>query len=347
MYSFNGKNDFSALLAAPVGVSDLADELEPPAHFDGATFESYIPEAAYPSQMAARDAVRRFIETIGNSIKGKRWLMRFAKKMEGKGLYLDGGFGVGKTHLLAAAYHAFTGKKAYLSFQELMFLVGLIRLAGMVHMLAKYDLVIIDEFELDDPANSRIATNLLGQLLDRGASILTSSNTPPGALGEEKFSSEDFRRELGALTNRFMQLRIDGDDYRITHRLFGDASSSWTSDEAQFESIVAEYAPNARRTLSLEFDEMEELLGSAHPIRVRLALKQFDAVIIDEFGVFDHPHEALRFVYFVDKLYDNNIKLAVFSRVNIADIFHPAIMHGGDTKKYRRTLSRLVELTSF
>ena len=39
-------------------------------------------------------------------------------------LYLDGGFGVGKTHLLAAAYHAADVPRAYLSFQEMTYAVG-------------------------------------------------------------------------------------------------------------------------------------------------------------------------------------------------------------------------------
>lgn len=347
MYEFKGKEDFHKLIDRPVDVTALAGELAPPAHFQAATFETYEPDPQYFSQTFTREAVRKFIAIISKEAKGRRWVKKFLPmKAEGQGLYLDGGFGVGKTHLLAAAYHAFPRSKAFLSFQELMYLVGLVRLTGVVGMLAKYDLVIIDEFELDDPANSRIATNLLGQLLDLGVSIITSSNTPPGALGEEKFSSEDFRRELGTLTDRFVQLRIDGEDYRITHHLFDESTSCWTCDEAAFDAMVASCAGNTSRTLSLEFDEMEELLDAAHPIRARLALKQFDTVIIDEFGIFDHPHEALRFVYFVDKLYDNNIKLIVFARVKIADIFHPTIMKGGDTKKYRRTLSRLIEITS-
>jgi cell division protein ZapE len=346
MYAFKGKEEFHTLIDVPVDIHALARELTPPKHFATSTFDSYFPEDRFPSQLVARSSARAFVETCANSVTGNRWLKHFKKRVVGRGFYLDGGFGVGKTHLLAASYHAFTGKKAFLSFQELMFLVGLVRLAGVVAMLSKYDLLVIDEFELDDPANSRIATNMLGQLLDAGVSIITTSNTPPGALGDEKFSGEDFRRELGALTDRFVQLRIDGDDYRITHHLFDDGFSSWTSDEALFDALVASCALSAPRTLSLEFDEMEELLESAHPIRIRLALKNFDAVIIDEFGIFDHPHEALRFVYFVDKLYDNNIKLTVFSRVKISEIFHPTIMKGGDTKKYRRTLSRLIELTS-
>ena len=40
------------------------------------------------------------------------------------GLYLDGGFGVGKTHLLASTWHAAPGPKAYGTFVELTHLVG-------------------------------------------------------------------------------------------------------------------------------------------------------------------------------------------------------------------------------
>jgi cell division protein ZapE len=74
-------------------------------------------------------------------------------------------------------------------------------------------------------------------------------------------------------------------------------------------------------------------------------LKDIRGLIITNFEQFTHPHEALRFVYFIDKVYDDNIAIIVASNVALTDIFHPTIMNGGDTKKYRRTLSRLREMT--
>ena len=80
-------------------------------------------------------------------------------------------------------------------------------------------------------------------------------------------------------------------------------------------------------------------------MRIRQMLRDVDAFIINDLHQFGHPAEALRFVYFIDKCYDNNINLLVSSAIPIADIFYHSYFSGGDTKKYRRTISRLSEMT--
>jgi cell division protein ZapE len=287
----------------------------------------------------------KFIESLGTS-SSKSLFERFwgSKPAVGSGIYLDGGFGVGKTHLLASAFHAYDGPKAYLSFQELMFLVGLQSLNGVFESFKNFKLLVIDEFELDDPANSRISTNLLGQLFESGVSILTSSNTPPGALGDGKFSTEDFKRELGSLTEQFKTLKIDGEDYRIIHHLDDTSGSTWTMSESELELLLK--FGDFGNTLDASFEEFLLTLSKVHPMRIRRAIGKFDAVILRSIGQIGHPHEALRFVYFIDKAYDNNIMLAASSSVAIDELFHISYFTGGDTKKYLRTISRLKEMTS-
>ena len=220
------------LASRPVSAVAILRELIPPKHFDQAEFSNYIPESGFPSQVYALHSINKFIADIQTTSSGSIFKLFWAENLpEGKGLYLDGGFGVGKTHLLASAFHTFNGSKAYLSFQELMFLVGLQSLSRVVSGLKDFKLLVIDEFELDDPANTRISTNLLGQLFDSGVSILTSSNTPPGALGEGRFSITDFKRELGGLTKRFKTVKIDGEDYRQIHHLDEGVGSTWVSSE--------------------------------------------------------------------------------------------------------------------
>ena len=342
------------LLAVPVESRDLLADLTPPKHFKDARFDNYAPEPAYPSQELAREKVQRWVHAVALGIKPGllRKLVRGNARHRGTGIYLDGGFGVGKTHLLAGAYHAFHGKKAYLSFQELMFLVGLITLEKTAQQFSSHGLVVIDEFELDDPANTRIATNLLGRLFGSGVSIITSSNTPPGALGIDKFSIEQFRRELGELTSNFESIRIDGEDYRMAHRAKSIAESTWVCSKAESESLALlvsldrKARHNPKHHLQIEFSHLLRDIATAHPIRVRKAVADLRSVEITDVRTIDHPHEALRFVYLVDKLYDNDVALYVHSEVPISHLFHSSLHIGGDTKKYLRTLSRLEEMTS-
>ena len=85
------------------------------------------------------------------------------------GVYLDGGFGVGKTHLLAAVYHAMPARRKYFgSFIEYTALVGALGYKNTVELFRGSDLLCIDEFELDDPGDTMVMTRLLGELVAIG-----------------------------------------------------------------------------------------------------------------------------------------------------------------------------------
>src|SRR5699024_2552856 len=101
----------------------LVGQLVPPAMFDNVSFASYIPDPSEPSQSEAVHAAEEFAKGLANK-KGKRGLFGRKSKATGSGLYLDGGFGVGKTHLLASIYHAAPSPKAFGTFVELTHVVG-------------------------------------------------------------------------------------------------------------------------------------------------------------------------------------------------------------------------------
>lgn len=90
---------------------EMVAQLVPPRQFQNATLESYRPDRDYPSQGAAVAAVRNFAAAAkpkGAGLFGRRK----APEMR-PGIYLDGGFGVGKTHLLAALWHSVKGRKYF------------------------------------------------------------------------------------------------------------------------------------------------------------------------------------------------------------------------------------------
>lgn len=328
---------FRERLEQPVDLATLEASFVPPPHFTKASFENYIPDRAYPAQANALKQLRAYVHDIKLEHPNVllRLLGRKPKKDLPHGLYLDGGFGVGKTHLLAAAFHAYHGKKAYLSFQELMFYVGLKRLNEAVASLSNLGLLIIDEFELDDPANTRIVTNLLDQLFAKGVHVLTSSNTPPGALGEGKFSVEAFARELGELVSHFQVVKVDGEDYRMAH--------SQSSHGSQW---IISQATNATAQIEFDFEELLALLSSAHPMRIRQSLHGIKSLSLRNVAPIEEAHHALRLVYVIDKIYDNDVDLFVCATMPLDELFQQRYFHGGDTKKFLRARSRLQELTS-
>lgn len=333
------------MLNEPVNAEDLLASLAPPKHFAASSFDTYRLDPEFPSQLRVLEVLRSFVAgDVSPGFFQRMFGQRiFGSVTPGRGIYLDGGFGVGKTHLLAAAFHAFEGKKAYLTFQELMFLVGLQRLDKTLESLSEYRLLALDEFELDDPANTRIASTLIGSLMNRGVDIITTSNTPPGSLGRDRFSTEDFKRELSGLAERFSDVEIDGNDYRQMV-VSSTQISSWFKPDAPPTEIESHIKAHH---LSLTFASLRKLLGSAHPIRIRKAIAQFESLLITDLTSFDHPHDALRFVYFIDKVYDCDIKLTTTSFLTPKEMFPESIVTGGDKKKYMRTESRLLELTNF
>jgi len=97
----------------PVVPADrLVAEMVPPPRFMGARFATYLPDPAQPSQSEAVRILEGFSATLGRSggagVARKRWFGRPAAPAPSApgGIYLDGGYGVGKTHLLASLWHA-------------------------------------------------------------------------------------------------------------------------------------------------------------------------------------------------------------------------------------------------
>ena len=118
-------DDLRGLLAAPAAPSDLV----PPPRFADASFAGYIVDPAVAGQAAAVAQVRDF------AWAGNGWLRRLLGVRGRPGLYLDGPFGVGKTHLLAACFHEADGERRYLSFSDamsLMTMLGPERAAGLL-----------------------------------------------------------------------------------------------------------------------------------------------------------------------------------------------------------------------
>lgn len=309
----------------------IVTAMAPPRRFASVRFAGYDP--AEPSQAAARDRLEALAADLARPPRGR--LFRRAAPPP-RSVYLDGGFGVGKTHLLASLWHAVAaagGRATYASFAELVAVVGALSLPRAVEALAGVRLVCIDEFELDDPANTRLVANLLGRLVEGGAAVAATSNTLPGQLGEGRFDAERFRREIETLAAAFDVLTIGGEDYR--HRGTPAAPAAW--DAADLERAAAE------RPGTVTLDDWEALLphlAGLHPIRYRALVEGLDAVFLrGGRPVADLP-AALRVAYLVDVLYDAQVPVAL-AGVTADAVFPEEFTRTGYAKVLGRATSRL------
>jgi len=312
---------------------EMIQQLVPPRQFASASLESYRPDRDYPSQGAAVAAIRTFATGFGG---GGGLFGRRKQQVAKPGIYLDGGFGVGKTHLLAALWNMARGRKYFGTFIEYTALVGALGYAQTVALLRGASLVCIDEFELDDPGDTRLMARLLGELVASGTRIAATSNTPPNALGEGRFAAQDFLREIDSLAAKFETLRIDGLDYR---RRDTDAHARVSPD------VSAELAAVDGATTLDDFVDVLAHLAQVHPSRYVGLVDSLSAVGLTGVSVFTSQTDALRFVAFVDRLYDAQVRV-IASGAPLDSIFPEDMLSGGYRKKYLRATSRLVALTN-
>jgi cell division protein ZapE len=315
----------------------LLAEFVPPPRFAAERFSTYRPDPGQPSQAAAVRRLEEFADADRAAPTGPRW-WPFGGRPSPRGpagVYLDGGFGVGKTHLLASLWHATSGAAAFGTFVGYTHLVGALGFRATVEALSGFRLVCVDEFELDDPGDTVLMSRLLRELVDAGVRLAATSNTLPDALGEGRFAADDFRREIQGLASHFDVLRIEGEDYR--HRGL-PAPPPPLADQV----VAAEAAARPGATLD-DFGALLAHLARLHPSRYGALLDGVRAVCLT--GVHEVPDQnvALRLVVLADRLYDRDVPVLA-SGAPLDALFSEDMLRGGYRKKYRRALSRLVAL---
>ena len=319
----------------------LIAQLVPPPTFADVSFDTYRPDPAEPTQSAALTSCREFCAEAQRRRAGRKRMFGRRDTLPGVGLYLDGGFGVGKTHLLASAYRELSDSaehpKAFATFGELTQLAGVFGFAECIDLLADYTVVCIDEFELDDPGNTTLISRLLSALVERGVSIAATSNTLPEQLGEGRFAAQDFLREINTLAGIFTTVRIEGPDYR--HRGLPPAPPPLSDAE-----VIARAEACAGSTLD-DFDALCDHLATMHPSRYLTLIEGVTAVHITGVHPLDDQSVALRLVSLTDRLYDAGIPV-VASGAKLDTVFTEEMLAGGYRKKYLRATSRLLALSS-
>ncbi len=312
----------------------LVSDLVAPPRFSAESFQTYRPDPTEPTQEAAVAGLQAFAGQLDQAAAPRRRFrfLRPPPPEQRPGIYLDGGFGVGKTHLLASLFHRAPAPRAFGTFVEYTHLVGALGFSSTVAALNQHRLVCIDEFELDDPGDTVLMSSLLGGLVDAGVRLAATSNTLPGRLGEERFAAEDFLREIQGLASHFDVFRIEGPDYR--HRGLPVAPPPLSDEEVRTAA--------ADGWLD-EFGSLMDHLADVHPSRYGALLDGVSRVHLLGVRPLSDQAQALRLVVLADRLYDRDVPV-VASGIALDEVFSPAMLHGGYRKKYFRAISRLVAL---
>ena len=134
-----------------------------------------------------------------------------------------------------------------------------------------------------------------------------------------------------------MVIPVDGEDYRHRHtETVGTFSavdlSSWVAERSSISTLDA-------------FPELLKHLSSMHPSKYHKLVSGLERIAITDTSVFKDQSDALRFVAFVDRAYEEQIRLRT-SGIDLSSAFTPEMISGAYQKKYRRAISRLAAMAA-
>lgn len=323
-----------------ISIEECFKELKPHPKFYECSFDNYFPDVSYPSQTALKDLLKEIANP--KEIQTRAWYRIFQnikpKKIH-KNIYIDGTYGIGKTHLLSACFNHFQGSKAFLSFMELTYFMNYAGLEKSINLFKQVELLLIDEFDLDDPATTRMVARFIEAVND-GTTIITTSNRLPKELGGGKFDTERFARELGIISELFDQITVEGKSFRLN-------MASWQAHFSKntFTKTYSNYKA-LRDKLLINQDKLIKILCDNHPFRFFVIPKTFDAVFIEDFQVFTALNDALRFAIFIDHCYYYNTK--IFFNCDIKkDLFPKEMKETTFERQFLRCESRMDEIGLF
>lgn len=338
-----------------ISVEDCLNNMRPHPKFSHCTFENYIPDENYPSQAGIK---QKLIDTLGmmknlkkdSAERSKKKFSLFGSKKpapvvySGKpdNLYIDGSYGTGKTHLLSACYNKCQKQKAFLSFGEMNYFFHYLGVEKCIDHFSKLNLLLIDEFELDDPAMVHIMAKFFREI-NKHTLVITTSNTLPSDLGKGRVNNiENFGKQMGSIVDNFESIMVEGEDYRKKNKIMRQKIS-----QDNFLDAFGAYSSAEKPKSKINFEVLNTFLEKNHPFKYYVIPEKVEAIFIDGIRPFINLNNALRFNQLIDVCYYYNTKLFLKGSCELSEIFPPELIESSFQKKLLRCLSRLDELAVF
>ncbi len=353
--------------------------------------ERYRTELARPgfaSDPAQRAAVARLEELRGRLARAARrergfwWrlgvaLGRVRPRRAVRGLYLWGGVGRGKTLLmdLFCAVLAVPARRAHFHhfMQDVHARLAALRPLALEDPLARIaaDLaaetrvLCFDELYVSDIADAMLLAGLFDGLIERGVTLVVTSNVPPRDLYRDGLQRSRFLPAIALLERATLVLEVDGGcDYRLRqleraplYVAAGGAAADLTLAE-RFTAIAGESGSAGgeiaiedrklavrRRAAGVIWFDFEALCAGPRATADYIEIaRQHHTVVISAVPSFDaaRDDEARRFIAVVDEFYERGVKLVLSAAVT------PERLYAGErlAHEFRRTSSRLAEMQS-
>ncbi|HTT07976.1 MAG TPA: cell division protein ZapE [Gammaproteobacteria bacterium] len=292
------------------------------------------------------------------------------------GLYLWGGVGRGKTHLVDIFHECLPfEEKARVHFHSFMQRIHreLKSLKKIHHPLRhvaqglaqEARVLCLDEFHVADITDAMLLGHLLRALFEHGVTLVATSNEPPDKLYWGGLQRERFLPAIRLIKAHTRVMYMDNDtDYRlralekaeIYHAPLDAAAEQ--SLRRGFDSVAPEpgkadgaleiegrMIPTVRQADGVAWFEFEALCGGPRSAADYMEIARcYQTVLLANVPRMDDRNNdaARRFIHLVDEFYDHGVKLIVSAAAQ------PQALYQGErlAKLFERTQSRLVEMQS-
>ncbi len=309
-----------------------------------------------------------------NDIKIKKRKI-FEPNNSNSGIYVWGDVGRGKTLITKEFLNTKSREKIkdfhYIDFMNFVHL-KLNTLSGSknpLKMLSKslnkdYDLIFIDEFQVEDVADAMIIGDLLNKIIDGGMKLILTSNAHPNDLYKDGLQRQKFIKSMDILKEKILVYKLEGDiDYRTKNFIEVDDKTKSAYSEEEINKLIKDnYGSEPINTNYIEIKNrkfecklaMKNLLWVEYQSFFKQPLgssdykyisKNYDWIFINKFSICNDENidTVRRFISFIDVAYADKTKIKFFFNIKEQDIYTGNKLD----ILWKRCHSRLIEMQSF
>ncbi|MCX7275308.1 MAG: cell division protein ZapE [Burkholderiales bacterium] len=343
-------------------------------------YQAALAERGYETDSAQTAAVERLQrmhdELVAFKASRSNALLKMIRRPAvPRGVWLHGGVGRGKSFLMDCFYAAVpVVRKTRVHFHE--FMRGVHRelddIKGAANPLdevarriaRRYRLLCFDEFHVSDIADAMILERLMRGLFANGVTFVITSNYAPSALYPDGLHRDRMLPAIDLLQSELDVLSVDvGIDYRrrsmeqvqAYHCPLGASADAALRGAFEALAETREDEPRLmienrelralRRAGGVVWFDFRTLCGGPRSQNDYLELsQQFHTVILSDIPRMSAgmASEARRFVWLIDVLYDQRVKLLMSAQCPPEELYTAGAMAG----EFHRTVSRIVEMQS-
>ena len=298
-----------------------------------------------------------------------------------KGLYVWGGVGYGKTHMVDFFFkHLPIEKKMRLHFHRFMQIVHeelkqLSHIENPLKQIAKSfskkaRVLCLDEMHVNDITDAMILSKLFTHLFEFGVTLVTTSNIPPSGLYKDGLQRSRFLPTIALFEENTNVVNMDsGIDYRLRaleqtdiYQIITDRNNTKITHNKMYDlfcSLVAinrhkkrqHVLINSRKIPVIKWADgvawfsFETLCESNRSTDDYIQLSRFfHTIMISEIPIMSSMQNdaARRFVNMIDEFYDRHVNLIVSAEAAPQELYIGTRL----AFEFQRTSSRLIEMQS-